>query len=534
MPQPRRNLRALIGPLVLSALVALAGCRGGPTLADARDLLEEGDPVEALRAARAAVSRAPGPIERLQLRRVAFRAALEAGWSHEAAREYVAVRELLRGDEPRLLRDLGAEALAAAARALDASRRVAAVEAASAVPQLPSSQAVLRAALADPDDAVRACALAAAARLPDPLRARDLLLEQAAQGPSGGARQAALSALAQHLADLLEAAPPEPLLAAARAGLTDPDEGARLAAIDLLAALAAAAALRPAIVEALAGAVGNGADAVGMRAAEVLASLDRERALAAWEAGGAHAGPAEAFARALALSEDAPRAALAEVRADLEHPVYARRLAAARGLAGPRARPLADTLLTLLARDPATPVRLAALEALVAGAPRRLEAALERAARADAPELRLRAFVLQQERAPLSPERLVERFLAGDPALVDALATLLARRGDEASVSALLRGLDLPTTRLPALRALALRGDPAHRERFLALLSDPDPRVRREAAAGLARTGTPGDLALLVDAVAQPEDHTDLAAAAALLAVEARANLRPPAPPAAE
>src|SRR5690606_6316313 len=135
----------------------LAGCRSGPTLADARDLLEDGDPAEALRAARAAVSRARNPIEQLALRRVAFRAALTAGWSHEAAREYVAVRELLRGDEPLLLRELGADALAVAARALDASRRVAAVEAAAAVPQLPSSQTLLRAALDDPDDAVRAC-----------------------------------------------------------------------------------------------------------------------------------------------------------------------------------------------------------------------------------------------------------------------------------------------------------------------------------------------------------------------------------------
>lgn len=531
MPQHRRTPRAFLAVAVAAALV---GCRGGPTLADARQLLEGGDPAEALRAARAAVSRAQGPAERLQLRRIAFRAALAAGWSHEAAREYVAVRELLGGDEPRLLRDLGAEALAAAARALDASRRVAAVEAASAVPQLPSSQAVLRAALADPDEAVRPCALAAVARLPDPLRVRDLLVEQATRGASGSTRQAALTALSEHLGELIEAAPPGPVLAAAQAGLVDPDPGARLAGIDLLAALAGTAALRPAIVEALAAAVGNGADAVGMRAAEVLAGLDRERALAAWQAAGERTGPAAAFTRALALAEDAPRAAVAEVRADLESPVYAQRLAAARGLVGPRARPLADTLLGLLARDPATPVRLAALEALAAGVPRRREAALERAARADAPELRLRAWALQQERAPLSPEGLIERFLAGDPALAEALAALLARRGDEASVRALLRGLELPTTRLPALRALALRGDPAHRERFLALLADPDPRVRREAAAGLARTGAPGDLALLVEAVAAPEDHTDLAAAAALLAIEARANLRLPAPPAAE
>ena len=82
------------GVLVGSTL-ALVACHSGPTLDDAREYLEEGDPQSALRAARGAVGRMVPKRQQITLRRVAFHASLTAGWSHEAAREYLVDCEAL-------------------------------------------------------------------------------------------------------------------------------------------------------------------------------------------------------------------------------------------------------------------------------------------------------------------------------------------------------------------------------------------------------------------------------------------------------
>lgn len=505
-------------------------CHGPPTLEDAQDLLRDGDPAQALAAARQAAKRAAKPEEVEAIRRVAFRAGLDAGWSHEAATEYLALREVLGGDDAALLHELSIGVFACAARSHDASRRLHEAALLGAAAAHTDGGPLLRDALRDGEPEVRAAAARATASWPEPELGLGYALELVESDPAPVVRREALRALADDYAARRDpAARPsvEPYLDAGVAGLGDADDGVRLAALHLLDTLVASgpAAHRPRAAAALADAVGHGSDAVSRAAARSLVAIDPEAAVAAWRASGppATAGPLAAFADALAAHGDAGDAAA--VRDRLADRRYAARLAAVQALRGPAAAAFVAELAAIAGDDPATTIRAAAIEALVSvgGEDRRVAAALEAALAHPHPATRRRAFLALRELETLETKALARLLERSDPAFVAEVADALARRG-EAGYAALAAALDRPATAVAALGALARRGDPRLRERFVALLDSPDPRRRELAAVGLARCGGPADRPALVRSIERPAGRSDLAAAAALLAIEDRSR----------
>jgi hypothetical protein len=519
-----RSTRSRLGLIALvGALSLTAGCRTGPTLEEAEELLRAGDAEAALDVARRASARGT-PAERIASRRLALQAALAAGLSRDAAREYQLLRRLTGREDDGLLAELAGAALRRAITADDRARRLRGVAALRVLGDDPRALALLRTALTDGGEDVRAAAVTVLADLPDRAVAERELIVVAGRDPSSHVRRRALESLAA-----LPAAPDrDAALAAALAALegeADQAEGqdVRVAAVRLLARVASperARALLAAIVE-------RSDEPARHEAALELLRLDPPAARRAWTA--AKLPTDTPLGLALLLHERKDTAAVAALRDLLlgRDAPYERRLLAARGLAGPAAAHLAATLQTVALEDPVQAVRAAALDALVAGATADdARRACARALRHVDPATRRRARDGLERLAALSPDDAVRHL--SDAALADAACAWLAANAGEQGHLALLSALGHPVAGPPALEALADRGDRRLRERFVALLTLPEldragPRAWRAAALGLARCGEARDRALLVALLDRPgADHADLAAASALLALQTR------------
>lgn len=524
-PRSTRSRLALL--TMVGALSLAAGCRTGPTLEEAEELLRAGDAEAALDVARRASARGT-PEERIALRRLALQAALAAGLSRDAAREYQLLRRLTGREDDGLLAELAGAALRRAITSDDRARRLRGVAALGLLGDDPRAVALLRTALTDMGEDVRAAAVAALADLPDRALAERELVAAAKGDPSAHVRRRALEVLAA-----LPATPDrDDTLAVALAALEDTDgEGepdhsedrdVRVAAVRLVARAAPpdrAGALLAAVVE-------RGDEFARREAALELLRLDPLAARRAWTA--AKLPTDTPLGLALLAHERKDTAAVAALRALLldRDASYERRLLAVRGLAGPAAAHLAATLQAVALEDPVQPVRAAALDALVTGAPDDARRACARVLRHADPATRRRALEGLERLAALSPDE-AARHLA-DPALADAACAWLAANAGEQGHLALLSALGHPVAGPPALEALADRGDRRLRERFVALLTLPEleragPRAWRAAALGLARCGEARDRALLVALLDRPgADHADLAAASALLTLQTR------------
>lgn len=499
--------------LLLGGLSALAGCASGPTRADALELLRAGRPAEALVVARAAAE-AAGPEEAPELRRLAIDAGLLAGWSHEAARDYVALRALTGRDDPGLLLRLGREALGLAAGDADPARRVVAAACAA---WCPAGDELARQAARDPLPEVRGAACAAAAHLPTWSQVLQVVGEPARQDPDPWVRGEAVRSLAQAVARRAagDPAPQGPCLALAQAALADPDEGVRALGVELLAALVPLArpeGLAPLSQALLAGSRGA-SPSVRALAARALAGVDPDLAR---EAAGQ-----ESWASAVggALDPDALRASLAA------RP-YEERLLACRVLRGAAAGALLPELLRLAESDPVTAVRAAAVEA-VASAGEGVAPHLRRLLGHAHPSTRRSALQALARRGSLTLDERLD--LLRDEALAPELAPGLA--GSEEGQAAL-RALVLGPAGTPAypaaLRALVADPGPgaaALRPRLLELLLEPEPDLAALAARGLAGAATAEDRAALVGVLTQQGGQRDVPAAAALLALEEREQL---------
>ena len=506
------------GALIATTLL-LTACAGGPTLDDARDFLQEGDPESALAAARGAAGRSPIRKERITLRRVAFRASLTAGWSHEAAREYLEIRRITGHEDPMLLTELSRATLGMALRCADGGRRLSALSTLTAIGDQERVRARIMASLSDPRGDVRAAATSAVATLPSATEALSGL-EKAATDPSPRVRLSAFDALAHEFSARLrprsdsevDAGILDRLVSLALAGAKDPSAQVRLSGVDLLATLGDDARARDGLVVA----VSNGSDSVCLRAAARLLALDPKLAYAAWTQAEPSGRTLKAFGRSLALHVG--KGSHAAVERDLRSRVYARRLASVRGLAGPAAQHTARTLRRLLTKDPATTIRLAALRALVVAGSPHARRALATARTQESPAVRHLAFTLAQRPFTL-PE--LETAFADRATSLDAARGLLARF-DAKGRSVVRAGLGHVETREIAALALAERGDPGLHRLYIDLLEDDDPRIRSCGALGLVSTGLPEDRILLVQAMLSPERDADVVAAAALLAIRAR------------
>lgn len=522
-PTPPRRRRALsVAGLTLA--LAAGACRGGPTLHEAQALLRSGDPVAALDVARRASARG-APEERIALRRLALQAALAAGLPREAAREYQLLRRLTGRDDDGLLAELAGAVLRRAVTGDDVARQVRGAEALSLLGDDPRAVALLHTALTDRRDDVRAAALATSASLPDVAAGLQQLAAAARDDASPWVRRRALEHLCEALSarELPSAARAELALRVAPAALDDPDEEVRVAAVALLGR---AAPMADALLG-LGREVGRGSDAVRCAAALELLRLDPPAAARAWAASHlpiAADEPTGALGLALqAHAQEPAEGTIEALRAALRAPAYRVRIMAARGLQGPGAAHLTAALRALALEEPVQPVRAAALDALVAGAPDEARSACRRALHHDDPATRQRAFEGLARLGALGPRDLVA--LLQDPALADAAARRLASDAGEPGFQALVAGLGHPVAADAALEALAEQGDRRMRRRFADLLTTPDraqPRALRAAARGLARCGAPADRALLLAMLERPGGHTDLSAAAALLALQTR------------
>lgn len=521
--RPPRSI-ALVG----LALTLVVGCRGGPTLEEAQALLRAGDAEGALELARRASARAPAE-ERVALRRFALQAALAAGLPREGAREYQLLRRLTGREDDGLLAELAGAVLRRAVAGDDPARRVRGAEALVLLGDDPRAAALLRTALADHREEVRAQALATAAQ-GEPSSALPLLAAAARGDASGWVRRRAV----EHLTALLEAREvaaqaAEVLSGVAEASLADTDEDVRVAGVRLLAR----ACDRARAIDGLAREVGRGSDAVRCAAALELLRLDPAAAARAWSEGGlpvSASDPVGALGLALQAHAPAPdEGTLDAVRDALRAPAYRVRLMAARGLAGPGAPRVVAALREVAVADPVQPVRGAALEALVAGAPEAARAACRAALDHVDPATRRCALEGLERLGALAPGEHAP--LLRDPALADLSARWLATRGGEPGFQALVRALDDPVGARPALDVLADQGDRRMRRRFVDLLTAPervDAAALRAAARGLARCGDPADRSLLLAMLMVPDDHVDVVAAASLLFLQGRLALTAP------
>jgi len=489
------------------ALLVLSACAHQPTLSDARDYLHDGDPARAMFAARVAARAAP-PAERAPILRVAFQAALEAGWSQAAAEEYVALRELTRGDDEALLTELAAGTLRLALSSQDPARRLSAAHTLSALAGQPDTAALLSQALRDPEPEVRAAVLELS--LAD--EAFDAVALLAAErAPS--VRLAAVRATALQAGERPQAA-----LSLAQAALQDPDASVRQAAVELLGVLARADQPPADVRTGLRSALWDGSDGVVRAASRHLAArFGATAAWAAWrEASLPVDGPGALSSCARVLAWKAGQGSLSAVKAALASPVYEVRLAAIEAV-GPADPLLEEALAGILSSDTAVGTRIAALESFaLAGQRQPLLARLED----PEPALRRRALLAADRLEPLAPDELAEIFQHGDPALLDAAALRLATRGGDTGRRLLVESLGHPQANAPALRALNTLTDPRLREPYLGLLAHPDPVVRVLAGAGLVRCGLREDRADLVEALRDPRGSADVTAAAALLSIQ--------------
>lgn len=528
-PRPPRRRRAisLTGLLVT---LAVGGCRGGPTLDEAQSLLRSGDPEAALEMARRASARAPAE-ERAALRRLALQAALAAGLPREAAREYQLLRRVIGRDDDGLLAELAGAVLRRAVTGDDPARQVRGAEALALLGEDARAAALLRTALEDRREEVRTSALATAATLSDPAAAVRWLATPARDDPSPWVRRRAVEHVAELLAsrEVPAALGGEVLRGPVAAALRDPDEDVRVAGVRLLARTPD----RAAAVEGLVAEIGRGSDAVRCAAALELLRLDAPAAARAWSANRLPIGADDPVgALGLSLQVHAPEpgeGTLDAARAALRASAYRVRLMAAQGLAGPGAARVSAALRALAVDDPVQPVRGAALDALVVGAPEAALVACRRALRHIDPATRRRAAEGLERLDALGPDDHVR--LVRDPALADLSARWLATRGGEPGFQALVQALNDPAAAQPALEALADQGDRRMRARFAELLTTTehvDPRALRAAARGLARCGEPADRPLLLAMLTVPGEHVDVVAAAALLVLQGRVALAAP------
>lgn len=89
---------------------------------------------------------------------------------------------------------------------------------------------------------------------------------------------------------------------------------------------------------------------------------------------------------------------------------------------------------------------------------------------------------------------------------------------------------EAPRARRAVLRWATAEASVEERPRLIALLDDPSLEVRRWAIEGLARVGEPADVDLLLPALETTRDDVDLAAAVAVLAIDARTEPASPGP----
>lgn len=523
----------------LALCAVLTACRGGPTLDEARVLLRSGDPRGALDAARKASTRV-APEERVAARRFAVQAALAAGLPREAARDYQLLRRLTGREDEGLLAEVASATLRRAVGSTDAARRIRGVQAVRVLGDDPRALALLRAAGADVREEVRAAVVSEVARLSDRLQAQRQLALVARGDESPYVRRRALEELARALeaggaAEVAEAA------ALAREAMREEDEDARAAGLLLLRL----ALPREEAARALATELTRSPEHVRCAAALELLRLDPAAARRAWAAAGlpvaasagdADAAPLGALGLALVAHGQADGAVTAALRDVLRAHDYRARLLAVRGLRGPGGRALIAELEAAL-KDPVQPVRVAALDTLLAaGGPSVASRACRRALGHPDPATRQRAVSGLLTLGALAPDDVIR--LLGDPALATDAAAWLGAHAGERGFQALVTTLDGGSAATTALEVLAERGDARMRERFVELLTAPAvdraaPEVRRAAALGLARCGQAGDRSLLLAMVERAGDDADLAAASAMLAIQARLSLKTAASPAA-
>jgi hypothetical protein len=521
-------------------LLCLVGCQSGPTLEDARDLLRHGEGAEALEAARLALAEAP-PEQQEDLRRIAFEAGLQAGWSHEAALEYLELRGLLGRDDPRLLLMLARGSLRLGLETLSPSRRMRAVQVMERLSP-GEVEGLLAQASQDREPEVRAAAVRAVLIGHDPTQAL-AHARLALEDTSPTVRYATLRAMAEALdqpASPLASANANHLLELPRRGLGDGDPAVRLEAVRLIAALIRREIIRPdhpALVPSLSPLVRNGSAPVARAATRILLDLGFSEASATWLAATGQGPTEQAFAAALACDGDP--AADGAMRALLASRSYSSKLGALQGLGASAAPRFQDQLLGLARDDPAAPIRHAAIGALVRGAvaapavSESVHTGLQGLVEHGHSATRQRALEGLYELASTAGDPTREQGwdagtlvgLLSDPTLASWACDRLARRPD--GLSHLLDALARPRIRLAALRALARsphlgRVGARGRALFLALLADDEPRVRAEAALGLVRCALPDDRLVLVSSLCDQTDDADLSAAAALLALEGR------------
>jgi HEAT repeat protein len=471
--------------VVLSCLAfPLAGCASGPTVDGAQERLDKGDAEGALLEAREVVARGRPAEETTRARRVAFEAGLALGRSDEAARDYLELHLPTR-EQARLGEKLAASTLRAAIEGPDAGRRAVAASELALAASHQGLGILFETALADPEPAVRRAAAIAVAQLPDLSSAAPRLARLLADDVSADVRGAAALALAARIGkrrtgEVAEAAEARTAIAA-RAGATDGVEARTFAeALDLVGVAAVAA--RPLVETAPVGS----------------ASLDA------------------------ALTARLQPVEPGSIGSGLVSPLYERRLAALVALVAHPMDPVPADAVRLL-DDPVEPVRVLAVDAVAAS--HRLDL-LERTLASPDDVLRRRAFIARDRLAPFTASELSALASKRDPALAPDAARLLAERGGTKAVPVLVSVVAdvLSPGRAAAALGLGALGGADAGIALVHALASHDGGLRRAAAEALARSGSEGALDDLVHAIAQPIDDSDLAAAAAMLAIDARTN----------
>jgi hypothetical protein len=479
----------------LLAVLITVGCSG-----PAARITDQGpNPESELALARAKAEQARTPALELLARRELLHKLLALGWTPEAAREYTRIRELGKGEDPALLRELCLGTLRWALRDIDPARRLRALRTARWLPIPEERLALAKLGLNDARPEVRSQAVSlAASLLPEP-RAWELL-GTALGDPAPLVREAALCGAAsgaEHEASLA--------LALLRRGFQDVrPEVRRVAVIASRRAEGLSAALAPAWAEL----TQNGDLNVAQEAVLALASTQPKLAAESWEAAHHSGAEARAFGRGLHAVD------LELVRTDLRGSLSVR-LAAVRGLQGrdPRSRSrVRAALVDRLRTDPAMAVRREAFVALTA-IPQGLALRLGRDLLLDPrPEVRILGLQVLVHLDRLSETRARALLGEGDPALVGRLLAWLMERGHN---DALLAATTKANTRLAAIETLARQGSAYVSLRgFL----DSSAQVERVLALrGLAACGQRKDVPLLVEALGRADE--DIPAAIAILAV---------------
>ncbi len=269
----------------VGALVLLAGCASGPTVDDAQELLEGGDPDGALAAVRDSERKPLDAATQTRARRIAFEASLALGYTEEAAHEFLLLRLPAR-DRERLRERLVGGTLRIALDGGDAGRRALVALELPLASGYPRFLALADRALADREPIVRQLALESIARLPDANVALPRLVAALAD-PDEDVRETAAGCLAARVDVPRTDEPAE--LTAARAQLLAVSPGALVprgtsptpmlerasglppATLDRRAAWLAADRLQPQTVEALHTTLAEGDPGLAPDAARLLA-----------------------------------------------------------------------------------------------------------------------------------------------------------------------------------------------------------------------------------------------------------------------